>query len=294
MNTIKTLRALLITLRPKQWTKNIVVFAGAFFAHRFLETRTVFKELVAFVLFCLVSGSVYIINDIFDRHRDARHPKKRTRPIAAGELTISGAASISLSIFVSCAILSYFIHPHFTIVLVIYYLTTALYSFRLKQVIILDVLIIGSGFVLRAVGGVVVIEAEISTWFLICTIFLSLFLALTKRRCEMLALGDSAGQHRRTLELYTPQLLDQMISVATASAVISYSLYTLDDATMTKFGTRNLVLTVPFVLYGVFRYLHIGYNLQQGNSPEITLLTDKPLLINFVLYVITLVLVIYL
>ena len=281
-------------MRPKQWTKNVVVFAGAFFAHRFLETQTIVKEIAAFLLFCLVSGSVYLLNDIFDRHKDAQHPKKRTRPIAAGQLSVGGAGFASGALIVTCLILSYFMNPNFTLVLALYYAVTAFYSFRLKQVIILDVLLISSGFVLRAIGGVVVIEVEISAWFLICTIFLALFLALTKRRCEMSALGEAAGQHRHTLLLYTPQLLDQMISVATASAVISYSLYTLDDATVAKFGTRYLVLTVPFVLYGVFRYLHVGYNLQRGDSPEVALFTDKPLLLNFVLYLITLILVIYL
>lgn len=294
MKLSKVIVALLVTMRPKQWTKNIVVFAGAFFAHRFLETQTVVKEISAFFLFCLVSGSVYLLNDIFDRHKDAQHPKKRTRPIAAGQLSVGVAAVTSAVLIIACLVTSYFLHPNLTLVLAIYYTTTFFYSFRLKQVIILDVLLIGSGFVLRAIGGVVVINAEISTWFLICTIFLSLFLALVKRQCEMAALGEFAGQHRKTLQLYTPQLLDQMISVATASAIISYSLYTLDDATIEKFGTRYLVLTVPFVLYGVFRYLHVGYNLQRGDSPEIALLSDRPLILNFILYIITLILVIYL
>jgi len=293
LRLIKKLKALLVSMRPKQWTKNLVVFAGAFFAHQLLDLQIILKEVAAFLLFCVISGCVYLLNDAFDRDKDVQHPSKRKRPIAAGELSVTAAIVISVFFATLSFICSSFLAIKLTIVLVLYYAAIAFYSIALKKVIILDVLLIGSGFVLRAIGGVVTINVDISAWFLICTIFLSLFLALTKRRCEMLAMGDSAGQTRETLRLYTPQLLDQMISVATASAIISYSLYTLDDATVAKFGTRYLVLTVPFVLYGIFRYLYVGYNLRKGETPEIALITDRPLLFNFFLFVVTLLLIIY-
>jgi 4-hydroxybenzoate polyprenyltransferase len=290
---LQFLSDLLTSLRPKQWTKNVIVFAGLFFAEDMFQMGKMVPAFRAFCYFCMASSGGYLINDILDRHKDVLHPRKKFRPIASGRIPVGvaifmGAALLSISVLAS-----FYINNSFGILLTFYVALTLTYSFFLKRVIILDVLAIASGFVLRAIGGTLAINEIISSWLIICTIFLSLFLALTKRRSEFIALGVQAATVRKTLSEYTAQLLDQMINTVTAACLISYALYTLDAGTVAKFGTRNLALTLPFVIYGLFRYLFLVHHHNAGESPETALLHDVPTMVNIALYVATVAAIIY-
>jgi len=284
---------ILQSLRPKQWTKNLFIFAGILFSQNLFKIELLLKTLWAFILFCILTGSVYIINDIVDREKDRLHPYKSKRPIASGKLTTSSAL-LSVFIFVPSSIFfSFILNKSFFLIALSYLILQVAYSFILKKIVILDVFAVSIGFVLRVIAGAVVINVEISSWLLICTILLALFLGLSKRRHELLVLEDGAERHRGVLNEYTPYLLDQMISVVTASTVIAYALYTMSESTIKRFGTKSLVFTVPFVLYGIFRYLYLIHQKGAGGSPETLIVTDKPLLIDIILWVITIGFIIY-
>lgn len=243
--------------------------------------------IIAFLIFCFLSGSVYTLNDLIDLNQDRQHPKKSQRPLASGNLK-SPVAIISGVILVSLSLTSAFwLSTNFAWIALGYFILQIAYSTLLKHVVILDVLAVSTGFVLRAIAGAEVINVPISSWLLICTILLALFLALGKRRHEILLLEENAVHHRKILYEYSPGLLDQMISVATASTVVVYALYTMSAETIKKFHTDNLKYTIPFVLYGIFRYLYLIHQKSEGGSPEKILLNDKPLLINIILYLIT-------
>ena len=275
---------LIRTMRPGQWTKNLLLFAGIIFAQHLLEPRALLTVVSGFLLFCLLSSSIYILNDVCDAEQDRRHPLKRMRPIAAGRIGRGTALSLALTLASASMILSFVLNRGFGGVALAYFALILLYSVWLKHVVILDVLVISGGFVLRAVAGAVVIGVAISSWLLICTILLALFLALSKRRHELVLLEGEAGDHRRILEEYSPHLLDQMIAVVTSSTVIAYALYTVSEETVGKFGTKNLQLTIPFVLYGIFRYLYLIHRKHEGGRPERTLLADKPLMADIALW----------
>lgn len=284
---------LMASLRPSQWTKNLIIFAGLIFSKNLLNHALFLRSLLAFALFCLISGSVYIINDIKDKEQDRLHPEKYKRPIAAGQLSTRVALIFSVIIIALALPAGYFLEPNFGIAASIYFILMVLYSFHLKSIIILDVIIISLGFVIRAVAGALAIKVTISSWLLICTTFLALFLALGKRRHELLLLSENASQHREQLGSLTPHLLDQMISIATAGAIISYSLYTMSEETVSKFGP-HLIVTLPFVLYGILRYLYLIYKKGLGGNPSKILIKDKPLLVNIALWIITAGIIIYL
>ncbi len=284
---------LVTALRPKQWTKNVVVFAGLFFAKDMYDIAKIVPAVLAFVCFCMASSGGYLVNDILDRHKDALHPKKKFRPIASGRIPVGGAIVMGVVLLSVSVPAGFRINNSFGTLLAFYVALTLTYSFFLKRLIILDVLAIASGFVLRAIGGTLAINEIISSWLIICTIFLSLFLALTKRRSEFIALGDQAATVRKTLSEYSAQLLDQMINTVTAACLISYALYTLDAGTVAKFGTRNLAFTLPFVIYGLFRYLFLVHHHNVGESPETALLHDGPTLVNIALYVAAVAAIIY-
>ena len=281
------------SLRPKQWTKNFFIFAGILFSQNILNFPLLFKVTFAFFIFCLLSGSIYILNDLSDLKQDRRHPDKSHRPIASGRLKISHAVVTLIILVPSSLAASYYLSPSFFLAALAYFLLQLAYSFFLKHIVIMDVFTIACGFVLRVVAGAVVINAAISSWLIICTILLSLFLGLSKRRHELVELEGKAQNHRQVLAEYSPYLLDQMISVVTASTVVAYALYTMSEETIRKFGTRNLIFTIPFVLYGIFRYLYLIHKKGTGGKPEDILIIDKPLMIDIILWVITAGIILY-
>ncbi len=285
--------SLFLSLRPSQWTKNLIVFAGLMFGQRLLDSRAVAQSIVAFVVFCLLSGVVYLVNDVADRDADRRHPTKRFRPIASGAVNPGTALGFAAALTVVALTAAWLLRPAFAATALAYVGLLALYSGPLKHVVIIDVLTIAIGFVLRAVGGAVAIDVPISHWLLILTILLALFLALAKRRHELVLLADNATSHRPILEEYSPYLLDQMIAVVTASTLISYVIYTISPETVQKFHTDWLGLTLPFPLYGIFRYLYLVHQKEGGGSPSDMLLNDRPLLVCVALWAITVAVIIY-
>jgi 4-hydroxybenzoate polyprenyltransferase len=284
---------LLLSLRPAQWSKNLLVFAGLLFGLRLFDTVAVLDAIGAFVVFCVLSGVVYIVNDIADRDGDRQHPLKSQRPIASGALPVHIAIGAAVVLGAGGLAAAYAIDPAFAAVAVAYLALQILYSFPLKHIVIIDVLTIAIGFVLRAVGGAVAVHVEISHWLLVCTILLALFIALAKRRHEIVLLAGGAANHRPILGEYSAYLLDQMIGVVTASTLISYVFYTISPETEAKFGTAWLGLTIPFPLYGIFRYLYLVHQREGGGSPADLLLTDRPLLACVALWALTVALIIY-
>jgi 4-hydroxybenzoate polyprenyltransferase len=284
---------LLVSLRPSQWTKNLIVFAALIFGGRLFDWRAVVLSTEAFVIFCALSGVVYLVNDIADRESDRQHPLKRHRPIAAGALPVGTAAGSAVVIGLLSLVAAFALGRDFGLVAGAYLLLMGFYSGPLKHMVILDVLTIAIGFVLRAAGGAVVLNVLISHWLLVCTILGSLFVAMAKRRHELILLADGAVSHRRILGEYSPYLLDQMISVVTASTLIAYIFYTISAETAAKFGTNWLGLTIPFPLYGIFRYLYLVHQRDGGGSPADLLVSDRPLLACVALWVVTVILIIY-
>ena len=279
------LKPLIRSLRPTQWIKNLVIFAGLIFSQNLGHPGMLLKSCVAFVLFCLLSSAIYLVNDVHDREQDRVHPVKKDRPVASGLLSVPAAIIFSLVLSLVSLGLSFLLDIKFGLVALAYCVLMLAYTFFIKRQVILDVFAIALGFVLRAVAGAEAIEVPISDWLLICVILLALFLALAKRRHELSSLEDKAGGHRHILAQYSDKLLDQMISVVTAATLVCYSLYTLSPETVAKFGTTGLKYTIPFVLYGLFRYLYLIYIKSTGGSPEKTLLTDRWLLADLILYV---------
>ena len=286
--------ALIVSLRPKQWSKNMLVFAGLVFSHNLFDLTNFLRSLGGFVAFCLLSGAVYIVNDLADVENDRLHPLKRSRPIASGRLK-PGTAKVAAAVVATLALVGGFVLDwRFGVIGLAYFVMQLAYSFKLKHMVVLDVMTVAAGFALRAVAGTVLVHVTISSWLFVCTILFALFVALAKRRHELLTLSGGGTGHRAVLENYSETLLDQMMAVATSSAVIAYCLYTIAPETVTKFGTHNLMLTVPFVLYGVYRYLYLVYRKEMGGAPEQALLGDLPLLVDVLLWMGSVVAVIYL
>jgi 4-hydroxybenzoate polyprenyltransferase len=281
-----------VSLRPRQWVKNLFVFAGLVFAQR-LFTPSAWMALAAFVIFCGLSGAVYLFNDVADRDKDRLHPKKRERPIASGLLPVPAAIVAGGVLVVGGLAAAAWLSPPLAVTALAYVALLTLYSVWLKHVVIVDVITVASGFVLRAVAGAVAIGVEISGWLLICTILLALFLALGKRRHEYLTLEGDAARHRPILAEYSAGLLDQMIAVVTASTVTAYALYTMSPETVAKFHTPLLPATLPFVLYGIFRYLYLLYRRQLGGNPSELFLNDRALLVNTICWIVAVLLIIY-
>jgi 4-hydroxybenzoate polyprenyltransferase len=287
------LRALVQSLRPHQWTKNLVVFAALGLSKHLFEAEPLLRSLFAFAVFCGLSGTVYLVNDIADVERDRLHPRKRLRPIASGALALPTARLFAVLLGVAALLGAARLSPAFLGCAAFYLVLNLLYSFRLKDVVIVDVLAVSLGFVLRAVAGAAAIPVQISDWLLICTILLALFLTLCKRRHELVSLSEGAAQHRRILAEYSPYLLDQMIAVVTASCVTAYAFYTTAPETREKFQTDRLTWTIPIVLYGIFRYLYLVHQKEQGGSPTDVLLTDRPLLLAVALWALAIVAIVY-
>jgi 4-hydroxybenzoate polyprenyltransferase len=281
------------SLRIQQWIKNLFVFAPLIFSQNVFNIPLLIKTFLAFVLFCILSGAAYILNDIQDLEEDKLHPLKSKRPLASERLK-KNHALFACILFVLLGLAgAYFLNVYFFVVVLVYFILQIAYSIWLKHVVIIDVFLIAAGYFLRVIAGGLAIEVQISPWLFICTILIALFLALSKRRHELVLLDKSAEIHRPILKEYTPNLLDQMIAVVTASTVISYCLYTVSSETIAKFGTKNLLFTVPFVLYGIFRYLYLVHQKDEGGSPEALIIKDKPLLVDLFLWIATAMLILY-
>ena len=287
------IKAVLVSLRPHQWTKNLVVFAALALSKHLFQTGPFLDTLLAFGLFCGLSGTVYLLNDVADVEGDRLHPRKRLRPIASGALSPRAASAIAVVLGLACLALSLRLGVPFAECALVYLFLNLLYSFELKHVVIVDALAVSLGFVVRAVAGAVAIGVQISDWLLICTLLLALFLSLSKRRHELTSLNDTAPDHRKILAEYSPYLLDQMISVVTASCLTAYAVYTTAEETVTKFKTHRLAWTIPFVIYGIFRYLYLVHQKEQGGSPTDILLTDRPLLVDVGLWAAAIILIVY-
>jgi len=286
------LGAIAVSMRPRQWVKNFFVFAGLVFSQR-LFTGAAWTAVTAFAIFCALSGAIYLLNDVADRERDRLDPRKRVRPIAAGQLPVGVAVAAAAALIVAGLVSSAWLPRPFLITALAYVVLLVAYSAWLKHVVIVDVIVVAGGFVLRAVAGAVVIDVEMSGWLVICTILSALFLALGKRRYEYLVLEGDAALHRPILAEYSPALLDQMIAVVTASTVTTYALYTMSPETVAKFHTHLLPATLPFVLYGIFRYLYLLYRRQLGGNPSELLVSDRALLINTIGWICAVLVIIY-
>ena len=299
--------ALFRAMRPRQWVKNLAIFVGIVFAQRLLSLPILGRALLAFIAFCLASSVIYLLNDLLDLENDRQHPVKSKRPLASGALPASWAVVAMGVLLLVCAglVVTVFFIPidgqrdifasyggaslMFALTVAAYLLLMALYSVRLKHVVLLDVFIIASGFVLRIVAGTVVLPVIISPWLYLVTILLSLFLALNKRRNELVLLEGQASNHRQILKEYSVPLLDQMITIVTAATLMAYSLYTFQSST----GNHHLMITIPLVLYGMFRYLYLVHMRMEGGSPEEVLLRDRHILATVVLIVALVILVLY-
>jgi len=270
---------LFLSLRPKQWIKNGALFAPLLFSQNLFNKPLFLNSLEAFGLFCLLTGSVYIINDLKDLKEDRLHPLKRNRPLASGKLSPRMGGILALIFLLGSFWGGWMLSQAFFKVMAAYLLLQIVYTFSLKHQVILDIFSIAAGFVLRVVAGGLAIGVQLSPWLFICTTLLALFLAMAKRRHELVILKDGAVEHRQILKEYSPYLLDQMMGVVTATTVMSYALYTISEETVAKFQTTNLIFTLPFVLYGIFRYLYLVHQKIEGGRPEEVLLTDRPLLL---------------
>jgi 4-hydroxybenzoate polyprenyltransferase len=280
---------LLRAMRPQQWSKNVLLFAGLLFSGKFLEPQLILKAFYGFLLFCLFSSCIYLINDLRDRDRDRLNPRTARRPIASGALKPSIALGAIVVMLPVAFILSYLLNPWFAFVGAIYIAKDLGYSFGLKHVVIVDVFLIAAGFVLRAVAGALAIGVQISPWLYVVTTLGALFLALNKRKHEILLLSADAGSHRKVLDEYSPALIEEMLAVVTASTVMAYALYTFTAENLPPRLRENhlMMLTVPFVLYGIFRYLYLVYQKNEGSTPEEVLFRDKPLLVCILLWGLT-------
>lgn len=275
---------LLRSLRPTQWAKNLFVLAPAVFAGVLLDEKIAVRVALALLAFCFASSSVYLINDLRDREEDRRHPLKKNRPLAAGTLSVPAAVGAVVVLAGAAAAISSYLGLPFALILGGYLLLNLLYTLWLKHMVILDVMAISMGFVLRVEAGAEASGVAVSRWLFLCTTFLALFLAFSKRRHEITLLASQASGQRRVLEQYSPAFLDQMINVVTASSVVSYALYAVAPETVQKYHTYDLVYTIPMVLYGIFRYLYLMYQQPGERNPTEAILRDPPFLINMALW----------
>jgi len=261
------------------------VFAGLLFSRRFYYTDSVLTSIFTFLIFCILSSGIYILNDIVDYKKDRMHPIKSQRPIAAGTVKKKYAFIISLFLVFSALLGAYYVNYALLYTCLIYCVMMISYTLLIKQIVILDVLFVAVGYVLRAIAGAVAIQVEISSWLLLCTLLLALFIVLSKRRAELMLFSGGAEKHRKVLSQYTIPFLNQMIGIVTAACIVSYCLYTLSPETVSKFNTRNLIFTVPFVIYGIFRYLYLIHGKYEDGIPEKIVLKDIPLQSCLVLWV---------
>lgn len=280
-------------MRLRQWTKNFAVLAALVFSQRLFDPASLTTSLLAFAAFCLASSATYVVNDILDREADRKHPVKAKRPVASGAISVSAAAWIGAAALAGALGLGVWGGPRLLISLGAYLAVQVGYNLVFKHVAALDVFALAAGFVIRVSAGAWVLGVEASPWIVVCTMNLALFLALAKRRHELTSLEEGAGEHRKALMCYSPHLLDQMIAIAASATVVTYALYTLADQTVEKFGSTRLVWTLPFVVFGVFRYLYLVHRKNLGGSPEWVLLTDAPILATVALWALAAAAIVY-
>ncbi|MDX9865361.1 MAG: decaprenyl-phosphate phosphoribosyltransferase [Anaerolineaceae bacterium] len=287
------LKYLLKTMRPKQWVKNVFVLAAIVFDRQLTNINALAVTIGGVIIFCLLSSTVYILNDIADVEADRQHPKKRNRPIASGKLSVTTARIAAIAILVICFPAAWFLSPSFALIAFAYFIMNLLYSKWLKHIPLIDVMIIATGFVLRVVAGVSLIQVErFSPWLYVCTTLLALFMGFGKRRSELVLLAEGANSHRKVLEGYTIELLDQMILIVCASTLMAYTLYTVFAVNLPD--NNAMMLSIPFVLYAMFRYLYLVQVKGAGGAPEDLVLTDRPLQIAGFLWGVTVLIIFYL
>lgn len=281
--------------RPKQWIKNFFVFAPLLFSRHVFDIAFLIPAIQAFVVFCIASSSVYVINDILDAEADRSHPKKKYRPIASGEIGVNTAIVFLLLLAVIITAGAFFMRPVFTFVIVIYILTNLLYSIKVKSIVLLDVFFISLGFMLRVLGGAAAINVPISSWMVLTAIFISLFLAISKRRGELSQVvnAENIEKQRKVLKEYSIQFADQLNTIAAAGTIISYALYTVSDRTVAMFGTEKLIYTTPFVIYGIFRYMYLMHKKNMGESPTSIVTKDIPIMIDVLAWLFFSLIIIY-
>lgn len=286
------LRALLKTMRPRQWTKNVFVFAALVFDHKLLAPDLLLRTLAGFGLLCLLSSAVYLINDLADIEKDRQHPKKRLRPLAAGQLR-PGAAAAAAAVFTGAGLgLAALLQPQFALVAAVYLGVNLLYSFWLKHVVIIDVLLVALGYLLRVTAGAALVASAISPWLYTCMTLLALFMGFGKRRGELLLMQAESGSSRRVLEEYSLPFLDELINLVATATLVAYSLYSFSAENLPR--NHAMMLTIPFVLYGVFRYLYLIHMKGEGGAPDELILVDGPLQATFILWALSAVLILYL
>jgi len=280
------IKELIFSMRPKQWYKNLVIFIGLVFSLNFLNLGAWIDVLGAFIIFCALSGSIYIINDIIDVEKDKNHPLKRFRPLASGELKVSHGLFFAITFILLSMTASYLINLPFFLITLTFFLLILVYSLFLKNYLIIDIMVISSGFVLRAIAGCLAISVLVSPWLIICTFLIALFLALGKRRHELIVMGGEAKNHRKILGEYSPEMLEQMINITTSILLMSYSLYT--------FFSNNiyLMLTIPFSFYGLFRYLYLVHSHNMGGEPEM-IFKDRGMVLCLISWVLIVLFILY-
>ena len=286
------LKAIIKSMRPKQWAKNVFIMAALVFDRQLTHWSATKPTLIGVFIFCMLSGAVYLINDIFDKKADQNHPKKKNRPIASGKLPVNVAAASAVVIVIGSLFLAFHLSTGFGIISTIYFLLNVAYSFKLKQIPLIDVMIIATGFVLRVGAGVTLINVErFSPWLYVCTTLLALFIGFGKRRAEIVCLSENAIQHRKVLDGYSLEFLDQLITIVSGTTIVAYSLYTFSAPNLPENST--MMLTIPFVLYGLFRYLYLIKIKNSGGAPEEVVLSDRPLEICILLWGISVVVIFY-
>lgn len=287
------LNSLLKLTRPVQWLKNGILIAALIFAGEFTYQDKVITAFLAMLIFCLLSSAIYVFNDFLDCEKDKLHPIKKNRPLASGKVSKKSAVILTAVLLIASLYFALLININFFLVSVSFVLLNILYTLWLKQIVIVDVMSIALSFVIRAYAGALAINVPASKWLIINTLMLALFLGFGKRRHELVLLEKNATAHRKTLIKYSPYLLDQLIGVVTSAVVVIYLLYTFSSEVSIKLGTENLFLTIPFVIYGIFRYLFLIHREEMGGSPTKVLISDKPILITVVLWIVTIILILY-
>lgn len=289
----RNLRGLIVEMRPQEWSKNLLVFSGVIFSRSLTDINNLGISLLGFAVFCAASSGVYLFNDLCDLKQDREHPVKRNRPLASGMLNANLARFAMVSLFAVAMIGALQLNGSFALVISVYLVTCLAYSLKLKDIVILDVILIASGFVLRAVSGAVLIGVEASEWLVLCTSMVALLIGFGKRRHELVLLDDDAGNHRASLSDYSVEFLNSIMNICAGAALLTYALYTRADETVARVGSNGMLVTIPFVVYGIFRYLFLIHKRQAGGDPVQILFRDRPTMVNLLLWILTVGLVIY-
>lgn len=286
------LKEILKLIRVDHWVKNLFIFVPLVFAQKIFDMNLLLQSLLAFFSFSFASAIVYIFNDMNDIEADRLHPKKRFRPLVTGAITKNQAFILIFVLLLIIVLFLILLNIEFVEIVILYFIINVLYTFYLKHFVILDLFSIASGFMLRVIGGATVIEVDISNWLILTTLFISLFLAIMKRRSELIS-DKTNGKTRKVLEEYSLYFIDQISSISAAGVILCYALYTVSERTVNQFGTEKLVITTLFVVFGIFRYMYLGFNKSKGEDTAEILRTDKPMIINIILYIIVSIIIIY-